>query len=98
MGLKMKIQFLKNTILVLSLIFTTQAFSQSVNPGKDPNEEIHTAGAASEAGMSACFAGFQSSCPQCCEAQKSQLRLGDNTNPSKVSEGSQSNSSKDGSQ
>ncbi len=95
----MKIQFLKNTILVLSLIVSAQAFSQSVNPGKDPNEEMHTAGAASEAGMSACFAGFQSSCPQCCEAQKSQLRLGDNTNPSKTPEGQQNTTApQDGSQ
>ena len=76
----MKTNFFKATFVLTALFVAQLSFAQtSTNPGEDPNLKNSTSGAGTEGGLSVCNRGSQSYCQQCCENQKSQLRLGDNT-------------------
>lgn len=63
-------------ILAATLLTAQLSIAQtSVNPGVDPNEAVKTSGNGTEGGVSSCNPGLPSYCAQCCEYQKSQLRL-----------------------
>jgi hypothetical protein len=66
---------------VLTAVFVAQiSLAQTnVNIGQDPNMANSTSGAGTEGGISVCNRGTQSYCQQCCENQKSQLRMYDKT-------------------